>query len=577
MRGGRLGRFAGLIPAVAGLAGAQDVAPRSDPVIISIHPFVVQQGAKSQVVVRGRGLRGARAVFAPASPLRMKTEGVEAERLQEGVPRRGGPVDLVHVEVEAPAGAPAGRYMIRLVGANGVSNALPIHVADAPVIPEPEGVHETAQTAVAVAPSKAVYAGRLSRRGEADFYSIDAKAGQTFTFAVLSGLPHTAVFGSAATIANFDPSIAIYEPAGSWLNPRRLNRIAYNDEPSWVFGKGTDAHLVHRFQRDGKYFIRVEAFAGQGGPDYSYQLRVLPGEVQQEAGPQSDAYEERTFTRPLASERLNQLAARGDGRRDRPSIETYRAAAVPAPSAPVFQLPGIVSGTLTEPGELHRARFAVDGPRNIAIEVETPGIAPPYFNPIIRMLNAAGEEVATNLQAGRGACNPAMNKSLQAKTLVPLREPGEYTVEVFSATTAPGPYAYRLMLRPQIPHVGQVRIESDHVNLLPAGATSIRISFDREEDFQGGVAVSAEGLPPGVQALVGADYEPERDPPQPIGKRERYQPRPERTVLVLAAAADAPPTSEPQEARIVVRPLVGGKLGEPVGMKTLPVMVIEKQ
>ena len=125
-----------------------------------------------------------------------------------------------------------------------------------------------------------MFAGRLSRRGEADYYTFRAEAGQTLTFEVISGLPQIASAGSAATVANFDPSLSIYDSEGSWFDPKRLKRIAYNDEPMWVFGRPTDAHLTHRFAKSGTYALRVEAFAGQGGPDYSYQLKIAPGEYQ---------------------------------------------------------------------------------------------------------------------------------------------------------------------------------------------------------------------------------------------------------------------------------------------------------
>ena len=49
-----------------------------------------------------------------------------------------------------------------------------------------------------------------------------------------------------------------------------------------MFGRPTDAHLVHRFAKAGTYLLRVEAFAGQGGPDYSYQLKIAPGALPQE-------------------------------------------------------------------------------------------------------------------------------------------------------------------------------------------------------------------------------------------------------------------------------------------------------
>jgi hypothetical protein len=194
------------------------------------------------------------------------------------------------------------------------------------------------------------------------------------------------------------------------------------------------------------------------------------------------------------------------------------------------------------------------------------------------MLNRSGEEVATNVFAGKGACSGAMTKSMQAKTLVPLRDPGEYVVEIRDATAdLAGPdFKYRLQLRPQVPHIGQVRVDSDHLNLLPGEAKTLRVVFDREEDFRGAVMITAESLPPGVSSAVGADYEPDKDDPPAVGKRERYTPRTERAVLVLTASADAAPHSQPHKIHVVARPLVDGKPGAVLASKTIPVMVIEK-
>jgi hypothetical protein len=423
-----------------------------------------------------------------------------------------------------------------------------------------------------------VFAGRLARRGEADYYAFPAKAGQLVTFELLSGLPQVAAGGSAATIANFDPSLTIFD-TGTWFDSKRLKRIAYNDEPVWVVGKPTDAHMVHRFERDGTYLLRIEAFAGQGGPDYSYQLRMTPGDIAQDLPAKGEGWDERGYGRTLSANRLNELAARGGAKQDKSSIETYRAASVPAKEAPLFKLPGNIDGALTQPGEIHRARFEVDSPRDIAIEVQTPSIAPPFFNPIVRLLDAAGAEVATSVMAGRGACSGALSKSIQTKTIIPLRETGTYTVEILDALAeTPVPDSrYRVQVRPQVPHVGQVRVDLDHLNLSPDEAKPIRVTFDREEDYRGEIAVIAEGLPSGVNAVVGADYEADTEAEAlRTGKRERYTPRNERTVLVLAAASDAAATSEPVMARVVVRPLSGGKLGGVLATKSFPIMVLPK-
>jgi len=129
-------------------------------------------------------------------------------------------------------------------------------------------------------------------------------------------------------------------------------------------------------------------------------------------------------------------------------------------------------------------------------------------------------------------------------------------------------------VRPQIPHVGQVKIDADHLNIAPGEAKTIRVTFDREEDYRDAIAVNVESLPPGVQASAGADFEPDKDPPRYPGKRERYTPRTEHMVLVFSASAEAAATKEPQLARLVVRPIAGGKAGDVIASKQVPVMVV---
>ena len=550
--------------------------PRGDPRMVSIHPFTGQRGSTFIATVRGSALAGAKSVVTGKAPFKVTVEGTEQEPQAETSGRNRARMELVKLRVEIAADAKPGRYPIRLIAPGGLSNALPLHVADLPVLAEPAGTHDSRDSAVALDKLPTIYSGRLGVRGEADYYSFHADAGQTLTFEVVSGFPQIAAGGSAATVPNFDPALTIYETAGSWFDPRRLNRIAYNDEPVWVFGKPTDAYLVHRFARAGEYVLRIEAFAGQGGPDYSYALRVAPGVLPPGSGAGGGGgSDERSFARRLDAARLTQLARRGGGKETKPpAIETYRAAAEPAN----FKIPGTVEGTLTHPAEVQRARFHLDKPADIAIEIETPAAAPPYFNPIFRLLNGAGEEIASNIFAGRGACSGAMTKSMQAKTVLGLRETGDYTLEIREATSdlAGADFQYRVMVRPQVPHVGAVRLDADAVNLAQGSAKTVRVTFDREEDYRGGVIVSAESLPPGVSAVAGADYEPENDRTPGAGKRERYVPRQDHLIVALTAADDAPVSAEPKEIRLVARSLVDGKPGEILTSKTIPLMVIPK-
>src|SRR5262249_55078136 len=250
---------------------ASNAQSRQDPKALSIHPFTGQRGSSFVATVRGSGLEGASAASIGNAPFTLAVEGIEAEP-PDPASKTKARVDLVKLRTQVSDDAKPGPYPIRLITTNGVSNALPIHIVDLPVLPEPAGEHNARESAVAISKMPVAYAGRLARRGEADYYSFHAGAGQVLTFEAISGFPQIAAAGSAATIANFDPALTIYEPSGSWFDSGRLNRIAYNDEPTWVFGQPTDAYLVHRFVRAGDYLLRIEAFAGQGGPDYSYEL-----------------------------------------------------------------------------------------------------------------------------------------------------------------------------------------------------------------------------------------------------------------------------------------------------------------
>lgn len=544
----------------------------AEPKAVSVHPFTGRPGMSFTATVRGNALSKTRAVFAENVPFTTLVEGTEAEPPGEQTGRNKTAFDLVRLRVQVAPEAKPGRYSFRLVTDDGVSNALTFHVVEPPVVAEPTGTHETPDAAIAVNEFPVVVNGRIARRGETDYFVFDAKAGQTLTFEAISGLPSIAAPGSNAN--GFDPSLSVYEASGSWFDPKRLKRIAWNDEPLWVIGQITDAYLVHKFEKAGRYYLRLEAFSGQGGPDYGYQLKIRNGELPAEAASSGKSWDERGFSRRLSASRLNELAERGGAKQDRQSVETYRAAADPV----TFRLPGTIEGAILQPGETHRARFHIDGSQDIAIEVETPAAAPPVFNPIVRLLDAAGGEVATNVSTGRGACTGAMFKSIAAKTIVPLRDSGDYTIEVRDTTadlSEPG-FRYRVQIRPQVPHIGQIRVDDDHINLVPGEAKTVRVNFDREEDYRGAIAVTVQGLPPGVEALAGADFDPDKDPPLSPGKRERYSGRPERTVVVFSAAADAPVTALPQVAKILVRPVVNGKPGAVVTTKQIPIMVVGK-
>src|SRR5262249_11814548 len=160
-------------------------------------------------------------------------------------------------------------------------------------------------------------------------------------------------------------------------------------EPLFFPGLSTDARLVERFPKAGKYCVRVEGFSGDGSADSVYQLRIVRGAT---AAPSLHAelpagWDERQFTRDLTQDRLLVLARRGGLTLDGKSIEIVRGAPLAAHASaprevPVMTVPGIVEGRIEQPGEAHLIRFKIDKRQDVAIEVETPEATLPRFNPV---------------------------------------------------------------------------------------------------------------------------------------------------------------------------------------------------
>jgi hypothetical protein len=135
-------------------------------------------------------------------------------------------------------------------------------------------------------------------------------------------------------------------------------------------------------------------------------------------------------------------------------------------------------------------------------------------------------------------------------------------------------FRYRVLVRAQIPHVGNVEIAQDRVNVRAGSSRPLNVTIDREEGFRGYAAVDVEGLPAGVTALPALEN-PEDKPPLPNGGRlERDTPREQRATVMLIAAPDAPPSEVPARIRVNVRVISEGRVFDPIAVKEIPLMVL---
>jgi hypothetical protein len=539
-----------------GAYGAEPLKAPSDPRILSVYPPIIPSGASTQITVRGTSLSGGRALIFAKDLFTARVLEVKSEPAKEGPP-----TDFVRVELTV-ASMPEGSFPFRFVAAQGVSNELPIQVAVDKIVDE-------SALSAPLASFPRIVAGKVANKGEVDTIWIETKPGETLTFHCKPGT------------TSFDPSLVLAEPSGSWFEKDRLNRIAFNDEPLHFPGLSTEARLVHRFEKGGKYAIQVRAFSGQGGPDATYILRITPGIGESPLlHPRSPAaWEERQFTRKLPAEWMAKLAERGGRPMDAANLKVFQPTAGDSAEVPVMTAPGAIEGRIGKPAETHRIRLRIDAPQDLAIEVETAQATMPRFNPVVRLMAPDGAEVVTNVYTKRNNNGLYMMKMIQPKSTFTLRSAGDYLLEIRDITTdvAGDDFTYRVVVRPQIPHVGKVEVAEDRINLEPGQAKPLTVNLEREEEFKGLVLLSTEGLPEGVTATAGM-ANPIEKPSLPNGGRlERYVGKPQTATLMLSAADDAKPTDAPTAVRVFVRTVTNGRQSPLILVKEIPVMVIPRR
>lgn len=560
-----------------------------EPTLSSVFPLGGQPGAQVQVTIRGKQLASPRAVWFDSSGLNAEIVNCEAE----GEDKSESGVDRLTLRVSIGPNEKPGERLLRVVTTGGLSNSLPFWVHQAPAQMESDSAHELPHGAEPLKPYPLAVHGRITRLGEVDDFSFQAPAGTRLRFQVVSS-------------PALDPAITLYETDGGWFNPKGTRRIAFNDEEVFYPGSSTEPALSYRFDRQGTYFVRVSSFKGVASPDHAYLLRVVP-EPDREAPagspnrpePTPADWEERTWNRPLAADRMKalwtrsvpSLASRPEGGSDSETADSAPDAK-PDPFAPIplvvldsrqsagreparITPPTLLAGTIQRPGEIHRVRFSAAVGGSIVLEVETPGKTVPLFNPYLKLLDADGVEVLTNVHSILNS-NSEIQKQIHPKTTHSFPRAGEFTLEIRDITSTYGDaeMRYRVLVRPQVPHMGKIHIEEEVLNLEAGRAGKLSVITDQEEGFEGAIMLTMEGLPPGVETVTATRTEPVTPPAINRGREERYVARNQKATFVLVVSPDAPETRRPVTVRVSARPVMEGLLGPVTPVKDLFVMVL---
>ena len=559
-------------------------APPAAPELVSMFPFGGRQGTSFKATIRGRLLDHVTAAWFDCEHLSATITGVQPDPDASagsgaGSKKKKGSsasTQLLSMDLKIAPDAGVGIHSMRILTPGGISNAIPVRVHAEPAMLESAVNHSEPATAQTISAVPVVIDGKLTGRGELDYYSFDAKQGETFRFDGLS--PETGL----------DPSLTLFEPAGSWFRQDRLTELAFNDDEVWYPGLPAHARITYKFAKAGRYLIRVSGFLGEGRPDHLYQLAIRRGsDGPLEADsmrpahlppPSSDlSWRERTWKRELKPDRLTALRARTAGATGDKAPQEIAPLHLTGPQPVSVSLPALLEGTIERPAQVHRVKFAVKANDRIAVEVETLRQTIPQFNPYLRIVSASGDEAFTNVHSTVNTCGDTILKQIQPKTTYSFPRAGEFILEIRDIThTYAGPdFAYRVFLRPQVPHVGEVHAAEEQINLVAGEVAKMGVQTDQEEGFDGQIALTVEGLPEGVHAIMGTDVQPQVPPPYNQGKVERFQPESQKATFLFRTDDTAPATSRPVEARIVAQPVVEGKLGAPLTVKKILVTVVK--
>ena len=264
--------------------------------------------------------------------------------------------------------------------------------------------------------------------------------------------------------------------------------------------------------------------------------------------PSSDlSWRERTWKRELTPDRLTALQTRTAGAADDKAPQKIAPLRLTGPQPVQVSLPALLEGTIEQPAQIHRVKFAVKANDRIAVEVETLRQSIPQFNPYLRIVSASGDEAFTNVHSTVNTCGDLILKQIQPKTMYSFPRAGEFILEIRDIThTYGGPdFAYRVLLRQQVPHMGEVQVAEEQINLLPGEATKVSVDTDQEEGFDGQIALTVEGLPEGVRAMMGTELQPHVPPPYNPGKVERFQTESQKATFLFVTDQSARPRRGP--------------------------------
>jgi hypothetical protein len=477
-----------------------------------------------------------------------------------------GPIITARFKVSVPADAPPGIHDVRLVSKWGVSNPRAFVVGDLEEIEEKEPNNDVDQAQRV--PLNCSITGTISTPTDVDYYRFEGKKGQRVVVSCLSSSidsrlqPQIQLFGpggsALASSRDYDGTDALADAAlpadGEYYvrvvgftytqgSPEHFYRLTISTAP-WI-----DAVFPPMVEPGKETKVTVYGRNLPGGvrdPSAVLHGRVLEKATVTVKPPAGATAEQRLAYSGYVPPRMSaldgfELRLKNAAGTSNPYLLTYARAPVvldngandTADTAQEVTLPCEIAGRIEKVRDRDWYRFSVKKGQTYSIEAfgDRLGSALDLYFTLRQEKSKVGQEFDDNPEI----LHPQQfytRSDDPARFKLTATEDTTYLLQVSSreADTQAGPrHLYRLRIAAEKPDFRLVVLPPatngpDAVVLHKGAAQAYSVLVWRQDGFSGEIALTADGLPPGVTC-----------PPQVIG------PGVTRAALVVMAAADTPP------------------------------------
>lgn len=446
------------------------------PSIGFVFPPGGQTGQKATLNINGGNLQGATALL-------VSGEGVQAQ-ITKNDNAAALPVELTI----APNAAP-GLRELRVVTPRGVSNAGRVWISAYPDVNEvePNNLPSAAQKAEKL---PAVFNGQINGGEDADNYTFQAQAGDTYVFDLVSVQMASAL----------DGYLVLFDSRGKVLQSAQES-----------FDR--DPRIIHTFKNAGTYTVQVRDSMYRGGGNFVYRLTagkvpVVTGylpvggkrgqtvnvnlqganlgnmtsmPVQIPADKNEVTLALNTPMGPAANPISMVVSDLDEAVEAEPNDQAGHATVV-------ANTPVVINGRIDKAGDLDVYRIKPAAAGNLSFEVQARRIGS-RLDSYLRVMDATGKELQANDDAN----------GKDSRIVLGVQAGTEYLVEVRSLDRrSGGDMYYRLEVEPPAGQDFRLTATPTQVNVGQGGSTAVQVNVQRLNGFGGPVALKVEGVPAGV-------------------------------------------------------------------------------